>query len=331
VNNQENREPTVEGIPPSRPTPRSGRGRDVRPEPGEGLSFGATDLIILVTLGLFTLLTVVFHGRIDGWGVLVAKNMAVAVAYVIMARLARRSREGVLKFLLRMLPVTLTYGYLFLAVDKLQLMVHGRFLDPALLRLEASIWGGQPTLWLERFTRPALTEWMMFAYIFYFPMYPILCATVYFRHGEKAMEDYFFTLGLTNILCDLGFILLPIAGPMAAMGGEYTVPLGGYFFTWLGELVRTRLQFPGGSLPSPHCAAATVMWAMSYRYCRPLFWMLLPLVLTLYVSTFYCRYHYVSDAVTGILTAALALAVAPRLNRAWSGFRSSSDFEDSGW
>jgi hypothetical protein len=277
----------------------------------------ATDAIILATLALFTVLTLVFYQRITGWGLLVLKNLAVGVAYVAFQQIAARARSKPLKFALRLLPVTLTYGYLFLAVDKLQLIVHGRFLDDVVLRIEAAIFGVQPTLWLEQFTKPAVTEWMMFAYMFYFPMYPILCAIIYFRDGEAGMEDYFFTLGLTNILCDLGFIVFPVAGPIAAMGDRYTVPLTGFLFTWQGEWVRASLQFPGGSIPSPHCAAATVMWAMAYRYHRTAFWLLLPVVLSLYVSTFYGRYHYVSDAVLGIATALAAVKMAPALARAW--------------
>jgi membrane-associated phospholipid phosphatase len=277
----------------------------------------ATDALILATLGLFTALTLLFHQGINGWGPLVLKNLAVGVAYLAFQQSAARTRSKSLKFALRVVPVTLAYGYLFLAVDKLQLIVHGRFLDDVVIRLEAAVFGGQPTLWLQQFTKPAVTEWMMFAYMFYFLMYPILCAIIYFRDGEPAMEDYLFTLGLTNVLCDLGFILFPVAGPTPTLGNRYTVPLTGYLFTWLGEWVRTSLQFPGGSIPSPHCAAATVMWAMAYRYHRRTFWLLLPVVLSLYVSTFYGRYHYVSDAVVGVATALVAVRLAPLLARAW--------------
>jgi membrane-associated phospholipid phosphatase len=278
----------------------------------------ATDATILATLALFTALTLLFCQRIEGSGLLLLKNLAVGLTYLAFHQMAARTPSKLLKFVLRVLPVTLAYGYLFLAVDKLQLVVHGRFLDEIVIRFEASLFGIQPTLWLEQFTKPAVTEWMMFAYMFYFPMYPILCAVIYFRDGEAAMEEYFFTLGLANILCDLGFILFPVAGPMAAMGNQYTVPLDGYLFTWLGEWVRTNLQFPGGSLPSPHCAAATVMWAMAYRYHRPAFWVLFPVVLSLYVSTFYGRYHYLSDAVLGIAAAVVAAKLAPALMRAWA-------------
>jgi membrane-associated phospholipid phosphatase len=56
---------------------------------------------------------------------------------------------------------------------------------------------------------------------------------------------------------------------------------------------------------------------MAWRHCRWLFWLLAPIVLTLYVSTVYGRYHYASDAVTGIALALAVVAVAPGLLRAW--------------
>ncbi|NTU51776.1 MAG: phosphatase PAP2 family protein, partial [Candidatus Aminicenantes bacterium] len=73
-----------------------------------------------------------------------------------------------------------------------------------------------------------------------------------------------------------------------------------------GEYLRSQWQFVGGTIPSLHCANATVIWLMAYRYHRPSFWVLSPVILSLYVSTVYCRYHYVTDSVAGV---ALALAV----------------------
>jgi membrane-associated phospholipid phosphatase len=276
-----------------------------------------TDVLILAALALFTVLTLLCAKRIPGWEPLVIKNLLVGATYLSFQQIAAKTGRRPLRFALRMIPVTLTYGYLFLAVDKLQLLIHGQFLDGALLRLESLLFGGQPLLWLERFTRPALTEYMMFAYLFYFAMYPIVCVLVFWKRGDDALQKLFFTLGLANILCDLGFILFPVSGPSSAIANQFAVPLDGYFITSLGEWVRTRLQFPGGSLPSPHCAAATVMWAATWRDHRPLFWLFLPLVLSLYVSTVYCRYHYLTDAVTGVVTAFIAMSSAPRLLRIW--------------
>jgi len=277
----------------------------------------ATDGLILATLSFFTLLALMFFQRVEGWWLLVLKNIAVAGSYLVFIRFSQRANGKFLRFFLRVAAVTLAYAYLFGAVDKLQLILHGRWLDEYVLDAEQYVFGVQPTLWLEYITTPALTEWMMFSYVVYVPMYPILCGIIYYLRGDLAMEDYFFTLGFTNILCDLGFILFPVAGPMFTIGHLYTVPLDGYVWTYLGEVMRTQLHFVGGTIPSPHAAAATIMWMMAYRYHRKSFYILAPIVLSLYVSTFYGRYHYVTDAVAGVAVAALALAVAPTLMRQW--------------
>ncbi len=281
------------------------------------IRLGATDGLILATLTLFTALALVFFQRVEGWWMLVIKNVGVAVLYLIVNEFSRKTKKKFWKFFLRVAAVTLTYAYLFGAVDKLQLIIHGRWLDEYVLDAEQYVFGVQPTLWLEKFISPPLTEWMMFSYVAYVPMYPVLCGIIYYLRGDLAMEDYFFTLGFANILCDIGFILFPVAGPIATIGKLYTVPLKGYVWTYFGELMRSNVHYVGGTIPSPHAAAATIMWMMAYRYHRPSFYVLTPIVLSLYLSTFYGRYHYVTDAVVGIAVAFLAIALAPKLMKSW--------------
>jgi len=286
------------------------------------LSFGsvrvqATDGLILGALLFFSLLAVLFHQVVESWLFLVLKNCGIGAAYILFIYFTQKVDHKFWKFFLRVAAVTLTYAYLFGAVDKLQLILHGRWLDEYVLDLEQYIFGVQPTLWLEDYTTKPLTEWMMFSYVIYVPMYPVLCGIIYYLHGELAMEDYFFILGFTNILCDIGFILFPVAGPLPTIGNLYTVPLDGYIWTYFGELMRKYLHYIGGTIPSPHCAAATVMWIMAYRYYRKSFYILTPIVLSLYVSTFYGRYHYVTDAVLGVAVAFVALAIVPWIIRMW--------------
>jgi hypothetical protein len=277
----------------------------------------ATDGLILATLALFTALALVFFQRVEGWWLLVLKNIGVAIVYLLLNEFSRKVDRKFWKFLLRVASVTLTYAYLFGAVDKLQLILHGRWLDEYVLDGEQFFFGVQPTLWLEQYISRPLTEWMMFSYVVYLPMYPVLCGIIYYLRGDLAMEDYFFTLGFANILCDIGFILFPVAGPMATIGKLYTVPLKGYVWTYFGELMRSHVHYVGGTIPSPHAAAATIMWMMAYRYHRPTFYVLTPIVLSLYLSTFYGRYHYVTDAIVGIVVAFVAIALAPKLMQAW--------------
>ena len=287
---------------------------------GRRLIFGKlelqlTDALILVALFAFSILGAMF--AVDGWALLIVKNLAVGFLLLGAVLITPRIQNRVLKFFVRVAAITLSYAYLFGAVDKLQLIFHSEWLDYYVLDFEQWVLGVQPTLWVEKFTTPWLTEWMMFSYVVYVPLYPILCGIIYFTRGELPMEEYFFTLGLTNILCDIGFILFPVASPMYYIKELYTVPLDGYVFTFLGESMRKYLHFAGGSIPSPHAAAATIMWVMAYRYHRPSFYGLAPIVISLYVSTFYGRYHYLTDAIVGVLVAVIALVLAPVLMRAW--------------
>lgn len=281
------------------------------------LQLRATDGLILTALTFFSALAIIFYPRVEGWWLLVLKNLAIAAVYITFNYFSESTKKKFWKFFLRMAAIVLTYAYLFGAVDKLQLILYGHWMDDYVLDLEQYVFSVQPTLWLEDYISKPLTEWMMFAYVIYIPMYPVLCGIIYYVRGELATEDYYFTLGFTNILCDIGFILFPVAGPIPHIGSLYTVPLDGYIWTWLGEFIRHNAHYIGGTIPSPHCAAATIMWIMAYKYYRPSFWILTPIVLSLYISTFYGRYHYVTDAVIGVLVAFIAFILVPVVLRLW--------------
>jgi membrane-associated phospholipid phosphatase len=296
--------------------PTGERARTAPGQPGR-VRLEATDALVLATIGVFAALALIFHRRVDGWLTLVAKGVALAAIFLAAVVVTGRVQRRWVWFVARTATVSLAFAWLFGAVDRLQLILHGRWLDGLVLDLEARVFGVQPTLWLESFTRPWLTEWMMFAYVVYITLYPIVCLAIYWKNGARALEECLLALGLANVACDFGFILFPVAGPTAFMGSAYTVPLDGWLFTAVGEFIRTKLHYVGGSLPSPHAAAATVMWVMSWRYSRRLAWVLAPVILTLYVATFYCRYHYLTDTVVGIATAAAALALTPWLTRWW--------------
>jgi len=277
----------------------------------------AIDGLILAALAVISLLAILFSRRVEGWWLIVLKNLAAGAAYVALGSFSERITHKSWRFLVRMANIMLAFTYVNLAVDKLQLVLYGRWLDGLVLKFEDSLFGLQPTVWLQQFISKPLTEWLMFAYVIYLPMFLTLCGLVYHRAGERAAEDCFFTLGLSNILCDLSFMLFPVAGPIAYMGSKYTVPLEGYVWTWLGEALRHHAQFVGGSIPSPHCANVTVMLLLAYRYHRPAFWILSPIVLSVYVSTVYCRFHYVTDSVLGVAAAFLIFAATPAFMKGW--------------
>ena len=107
-----------------------------------------------------------------------------------------------------------------------------------------------------------------------------------------------------SFICSMAHLCWPLASPAR-------------FFGAVAEWIRANVHQPGGSIPSPHCAVATVMWFMSLKYTRRGFVWLAPIILSLYASTVYGRFHYLSDMIIGVATGLLVLLGAPAIARAW--------------
>jgi membrane-associated phospholipid phosphatase len=283
-----------------------------------GFDLQITDAFLLggtiVQMAFFLL----FSRRINQPLLYAAKNVGLAIVYLFSIFLLMKVKSRGLYFFLRTASVQLSFAYLYEAIHPLQLLVWGSWQDRTVLAAEQAVFGVQPTLWLERFISAPLTEWMMFSYVIYLVIYPLVGGLIYFKHGERALEDFLFTLGFVNLACDLGFILFPVAGPVFYMPEAYSVPQNGWLFTYLGYFIRAHAHQAGGSIPSPHCSVATVMWAMSHRYVRRWFYILAPVILSLYVSTVYCRYHYITDSIAGIVLGIIAILAGPPIVRAWN-------------
>jgi membrane-associated phospholipid phosphatase len=169
---------------------------------------------------------------------------------------------------------------------------------------------------MQNYVTPYLTEAMMFAYVFYIPLLVITAIVVYKSASEKGLAEYLFVLSLSYIFCYIGFILFPVASQIYFMPDKYSIPLEGGLFTYFSELLRSNLHFAGGSLPSPHCTAATIILWANYKYNKKIFFVILPSVILLYISTIYGRFHYLMDSITGILTGCFAIIIYPLVNRA---------------
>jgi len=293
--------------------------REYKPVCVLGLPIRIIDAAVLGGLVFFLLLAAVFSGRLDEPLSLIGRGLLTASLYTASILWLTRLTSRPLRFLVRTAFVQFMFLQEYFMARDLQLIFFS-WNDELVLTWEKALFGGQPLVWIQKFYSPALTEWMMFVYVVYIAIYPVLGAVIFFRRGEQTNEDYLFHLGAANLLCGLGFILFPVAGPLRFEEARslLAVPFEGGFFTQVSELIRSTVHAPGGTIPSPHCAVATVMWIMAWRYARREFYFLAPVILSLYVSTVYGRFHYASDSIIGILAGFLVLAAGPTLVRGWN-------------
>ena len=195
--------------------------------------------------------------------------------------------------------------------EELQGLVHAIFpgwFDRWLIQFDFNFAGVHPSVWLARFSNPALNDFMQFAYMTYFLYLVILPAILYAQKDRIAFWNVMVSTAIANYTVYVIAVLFPIESPYHALAAMNTTPLAGGYFTAAIELIERFGRVHGGAFPSAHVAGSTVAILASWRYRRWLFWVCLPFFISMCVSTVYGRYHYIADVLAGIVVGALGFA-----------------------
>jgi membrane-associated phospholipid phosphatase len=205
--------------------------------------------------------------------------------------------------------------FCFEELGRLVHLVQPGWQDAKLIAFDHWLTGVNPSLWIERFAHPSLTEFMQFAYFTYFLYLLILGAILYQRREWKA---YWAVMTYSAVGYSLGYIIamfFPVQSPWFAFAGMWHGPLTGGPFTALINLIEKCGRVHGAAFPSQHVAGAMAALWGAWRHRRWLFWVFLPFVVCMCVSTVYVRNHYVADVFGGIVTGTLGYLIGGWLMR----------------
>jgi len=203
----------------------------------------------------------------------------------------------------------LFFLFCFEELGKLVHLVTPAWQDAKLIAFDEWLTGVNPPLWLERFTHPALNEFMKFAYFTYFVFLLILGGILYCR---RDWESYWCVMTYSAVGYALGYVIsmfFPVQSAWFTFAGMWHGDLAGGPFTALINLIERCGRVHGAAFPSQHVAGAVAALWGAWRHRRWLFWMFLPFVLCMCVSTVYVRNHYVADVFGGMLTGTLGYVV----------------------
>jgi len=190
--------------------------------------------------------------------------------------------------------------------------------DAALIRIDHFLFGVHPTVWMERWIVPWFTDIMSFCYFSYYFLPVTLVLTFYLGNRRQDFNEAVFVLLFGYYLSFIGYILFPAIGPRFTLTDLQSVPLEASFFTdFVRDILNAAEHNKRDCMPSGHTQIALMVLYLSYRFKRVLFYVLLPIVCGLILSTVYLRYHYVIDLMVGTALAVTCLIVAPRLYRKW--------------
>jgi membrane-associated phospholipid phosphatase len=297
---------------------------------------GTIDILNLVYIAVVGILVVVFYQNQDHALRYILIHAALFVVILAFLKLTQRTRRSFLLLLrdwytpllfiffyeetevLNQLLAPLYYNHVTTAFANL----YGHFptyknldyLDPLLEWADHALFGLQPSLAFYRtFNYPLMSEFMHFAYFFYYLLIPILGFTLYLKGRRKEFDLFLFKVALTMYCCYVFFIAFPSSGPKyyfpEAIGNQFH----GYVFVWIMEFIFRYGEIANGAFPSSHVAMATVILLCAFQYEKVVFWFFLPMIISLYMSTVYLQAHYLVDVPSGVVVGIFFFAIGGKV------------------
>ena len=281
-------------------------------------------------LALVGLIVVCLHDHaVPLWPLLlVAHAVGIGLVHTLIQSHAAHPNNRILDFLRHFYPVLLYTG-LYRETGELNHMLIAGFLDPFFIRLEARVFGLQPSLaFMDGLPYLAVSELFYAAYFSYYLMIAGVGLALFYRNREQFFH-YLSVISFLFYVCYLIYIFLPVVGPRIFFPEitDYRLPTdvqpavsptfpaaiqAGPFYQIMAWIYHT-FEAPGAAFPSSHVAVAIGTVYFSFRYLRSIRWLHLAAVILLCLGTIYCRYHYVVDVLAGGATAAVLIPIGNRL------------------
>jgi membrane-associated phospholipid phosphatase len=274
-------------------------------------------LTIIVLVGL-SLLVLIFKGQIPFWHSLLLNYTLLFGLLFVLQISSDRNLTGKVGTSFRHFSPILFVILIYESLGSLIQYLH-RDIDSCLIKIDFFIFGIHPTIWLEKWIFPWLTDIMSLAYISYYFLPIIFIVVIYLQHRAWEFDESVFILLFSYYLSFIGYILFPAIGPRSTLAHLYSVPLGGSFVT---DFVRDGLNAlehnKRDCMPSGHTQIVLIVLYLANRFEKRIFYLFLPIVCCLILSTVYLRYHYVIDLFVGALFAIGCMIIGPRLYRYWN-------------
>jgi membrane-associated phospholipid phosphatase len=280
---------------------------------------GTFEWIALGYLGLSSVLISVFAENLAHPAKLIATQAGVALLILILCRVEAGAAERVhwlyesfsyrfWHFWRHWYP-HLFFLFCFEEMSRLVHLVNPGWEDAKLIAFDRWLTGVNPALWFEHLARPGLTEFMEFSYFTYFVYLMILGGILYY---QRDFESYWAVMTYSAAGYVFGYViatLFPVQSPWFTLAGQWHGELTGGPFTALINFIEKYGRVHGAAFPSQHVAGAMAALLGAWRHRRWLFWVFLPFVACMCVSTVYVRNHYVADVLGGMVTGTLGYVV----------------------
>ncbi len=189
--------------------------------------------------------------------------------------------------------------WLYGATSRVTLALGSPAWDETLLGEDRRWFGETPSVGLQTYAPPWLTDVMSACYAFYHFYLHGMLIVVMFTGSSRAARHFGDCLYAGFAVGFVGYLLVPALGPGAAFPSLYDHPLAGGTATWLNAWLIGKGAAVYGTFPRLHVLITAILLDHDWRRCRRRFWWVLGPCLGLLASTLYLRYHYAADLLAG--------------------------------
>ncbi len=274
--------------------------------------------LIVVFLTLLSVITAVFKNKVPDAYPILATYAVLLTALTLLISLQKRNNGKLVEMTCDIIFPVAAVMLIFNSLGGLVHNINSLTYDHVLIRLDYKLLGVHPTVALERFTTPVLTEILQFAYASYYFLPIIFGVTLKIEGKEAEFHRSVFLIILCFFLSYIGYILVPAVGPRYTLNHIQGIELHGVF---LRDVINDTLNRLEGikldAFPSGHTAVTLAVVYLAYRFQRTLFRVFLPLAIALVISTVYLRYHYVVDVIGGVLLFIFTIYIGEKYYNRW--------------
>ena len=239
------------------------------------------------------------------------------------ALLARWQQHAFVGLVRPVLTVAIIFT-LYTSLGKLGMAAMPYRFDAVLSELDTRLCGVDPSLFVQRYQTPGWVEFFSFIYGAFIPY--IYLSMFLGCLGRPPHERDQFLTGwvITYTVSYLGYISSSAQGPAAYHADDYQVTLaGGFFYKTVLEGVKASggLQ---GAFPSLHVGGSLYLCLFDLKTNRLRGLTYLPMVLLIYLSTIFLRYHYIVDLIVGTVIAFVSVPLGQGVFARWARQRQAA-------
>ncbi len=269
------------------------------------------DAVTLGYLGCVALLALLFHERVEHAWIYPIVHLAWAggiLGLIWKARKCPRTPWVQARNWYHVLSIPLAFRELHYLVHP----INPTDLDPLLAQWDWYLCGGvHPTVWLEQWMHPWLTEYLQVVYSTFYFLPIVLGAILWKRRDYHGFHVALVAVVTAFYLSYLGYMAFPALGPRFELASLQQQEMRGIWLTsWLRSTLDRLELIQRDAFPSGHVGVSLLVLYFSRWLGAIAFVPFLIVVGSLTFSTVYLRYHYVVDVIAGVILALVSWWVA---------------------